>query len=76
MAGALPVGPDACGIDFGTSNSTAGCGSDTETGRAVLLDLEDGKPTIPSVVFSMPRTGTSVTAGRRWPITWPVTRGA
>ncbi|OOG37906.1 Hsp70 family protein [Polaromonas sp. A23] len=51
MAGALPTRPDACGIDFGTSNSTAGCGSDSEPGRAVLLNLEDGKPTIPSVVF-------------------------
>lgn len=51
MAGPLPARPDACGIDFGTSNSTAGCGSDSEPGRAVLLNLEDGKPTIPSVVF-------------------------
>lgn len=51
MVGALPVRPDACGIDFGTSNSTAGCGSDSEPGHAVLLNLEDGKPTIPSVVF-------------------------
>jgi hypothetical chaperone protein len=51
MAGALPTRPDACGIDFGTSNSTAGCGSDSEPGRAVLLNLEGGKPTIPSVVF-------------------------
>jgi hypothetical chaperone protein len=51
MPGALPARPDACGIDFGTSNSTAGCGSDSEPGRAVLLNLEDGKPTIPSVVF-------------------------
>lgn len=38
----------ACGIDFGTSNSTAGwlC-----PGRPTLLTLENGKPTLPSVVF-------------------------
>ncbi|MGE8360906.1 Hsp70 family protein [Pseudomonas sp.] len=38
----------ACGIDFGTSNSTVGWlrpGSDT------LIELEDGKITLPSVVF-------------------------
>ena len=38
----------ACGIDFGTSNSTAGC---LREGRAVLFPLEDGRPTLPSVVF-------------------------
>jgi hypothetical chaperone protein len=38
----------ACGIDFGTSNSTAGwvC-----PGRDALLLLEDGKPTLPSAIF-------------------------
>lgn len=51
MAGSLPVRPDACGIDFGTSNSTAGCGAASGAGRAVLLPLEGGKPTLPSVVF-------------------------
>jgi hypothetical chaperone protein len=39
---------NACGIDFGTSNSTVGRCRD---GNAVLLALEDGKPTLPSVVF-------------------------
>ncbi len=40
--------PHACGLDFGTSNSTVGlC---TASG-ARLLPLEDGKPTLPSVVF-------------------------
>ena len=38
----------ACGIDFGTSNSTAGC---WQPGRATLLALEDGKVTLPSAVF-------------------------
>jgi hypothetical chaperone protein len=50
MAGALPALSDACGIDFGTSNSTAGCGS-AVPGQVALLPLEDGKPTLPSVVF-------------------------
>ncbi|MDI1275292.1 Hsp70 family protein [Polaromonas sp.] len=50
MAGAFPALPDACGIDFGTSNSTAGCGG-AGPGQVILLPLEDGKPTLPSVVF-------------------------
>ncbi|MDI1270756.1 MAG: Hsp70 family protein [Polaromonas sp.] len=50
MAGASPAWIDACGIDFGTSNSTAGCGG-AAPGQVVLLPLEDGKPTLPSVVF-------------------------
>ena len=38
----------ACGIDFGTSNSTVGwLRPDTDT----LIPLEDGKITLPSVVF-------------------------
>lgn len=40
--------PQACGLDFGTSNSTVGIVKDT---RAQLLPLEDGKTTLPSVVF-------------------------
>lgn len=43
---------DACGIDFGTSNSTAGWkrpGQSTQS--SLLLPLEDGKLTLPSVVF-------------------------
>jgi hypothetical chaperone protein len=39
---------NACGIDFGTSNSTAGW---VAPGRSVMLPLEDGKTTLPSVVF-------------------------
>ena len=50
MAGAFPALSDACGIDFGTSNSTAGCGG-AGPGQVVLLPLEDGKATLPSVVF-------------------------
>ena len=39
----------ACGLDFGTSNSTMGIA--THNGGPRLLALEDGKPTIPSVLF-------------------------
>jgi hypothetical chaperone protein len=39
---------NACGVDFGTSNSTVGWHA---PGRPALLTLEDGKPTLPSVVF-------------------------
>lgn len=38
----------ACGVDFGTSNSTIGV---RRPGQPLLLPLEDGKPTLPSVVF-------------------------
>ena len=38
----------ACGIDFGTSNSTAGW---LRPGQPPLLALENGKPTLPSVIF-------------------------
>ncbi|MDP2033856.1 MAG: Hsp70 family protein [Polaromonas sp.] len=43
--------PDACGIDFGTSNSTAACARGDAPGLVRLLTLEDDKPTLPSVVF-------------------------
>jgi hypothetical chaperone protein len=39
---------DACGIDFGTSNSTAGW---CRPGQGALLALEDGRLTLPSVIF-------------------------
>jgi hypothetical chaperone protein len=39
---------NACGVDFGTSNSTVGW---VRPGQASLLTLEDGKTTLPSVVF-------------------------
>ena len=38
----------ACGIDFGTSNSTVGW---VRPGATTLLALEDGKPTLPSAIF-------------------------
>lgn len=38
----------ACGIDFGTSNSTVGW---RQAGPDVLVPLENGGPTLPSVVF-------------------------
>ncbi|OWW19609.1 Hsp70 family protein [Noviherbaspirillum denitrificans] len=37
-----------CGVDFGTSNSTVGS---VRPGESLLLPLEDGKATLPSVVF-------------------------
>ncbi|HTH43437.1 MAG TPA: Hsp70 family protein [Oxalicibacterium sp.] len=39
---------NACGVDFGTSNSTVGW---HRPGQPALLALEDGKLTLPSVVF-------------------------
>ena len=39
---------NACGVDFGTSNSTVGW---VRPGQPVMLALEDGKTTLPSVVF-------------------------
>ena len=41
---------DACGVDFGTSNSTVGWSRPQQSGSA-LLTLEDGKTTLPSAVF-------------------------
>ena len=43
----------ACGLDFGTSNSTVGWLPDSsyQAGAGALLGLEDGKATLPSVVF-------------------------
>ena len=46
MSVAVPA--RACGIDFGTSNSTAGW---LRPDHAPLLALEDGKVTLPSVIF-------------------------
>ena len=45
---AAPLPVAACGIDFGTSNSTAGW---SRPGQRALLPLEDGKLTLPSVIF-------------------------
>lgn len=39
---------NACGVDFGTSNSTVGW---SRPDGSALLQLEDGKVTLPSVVF-------------------------
>jgi len=38
----------ACGVDFGTSNSTVGW---LQAGQAAMLTLEEDKVTLPSVVF-------------------------
>lgn len=43
-----PASARACGLDFGTSNSTVGW---LRPGRETLLPLEDDKVTLPSVVF-------------------------
>jgi hypothetical chaperone protein len=51
---------NACGVDFGTSNSTVGL---HRPGQPMLLSLEDGKPTLPSVVFFNAETH-AVTFGR------------
>jgi hypothetical chaperone protein len=40
--------PIACGIDFGTSNSTVGV---AENGKRHLVALEDNKTTLPSAIF-------------------------
>ena len=45
---AMPLPVAACGIDFGTSNSTAGW---SRPGQRALLPLEDDKLTLPSVIF-------------------------
>jgi hypothetical chaperone protein len=50
---------NACGVDFGTSNSTVGwirpgtraVAGEVTQGASALLTLEDGKATLPSVVF-------------------------
>jgi hypothetical chaperone protein len=39
---------NACGVDFGTSNSTVGW---SRPGQSALLPLEDGKATLPSAIF-------------------------
>jgi hypothetical chaperone protein len=39
---------NACGVDFGTSNSTVGW---VRPGAPIMLPLEEGKVTLPSVVF-------------------------
>jgi hypothetical chaperone protein len=51
---------NACGVDFGTSNSTVGF---HRPGQPALLPLEDDKPTLPSVVFFNAETS-AVTFGR------------
>ena len=48
----MSAASSACGIDFGTSNSTAGWSRPGQSAsHAALLALEDGKLTLPSVVF-------------------------
>ena len=41
----------ACGVDFGTSNSTVGWHRAGYAGQSTLLTLEEDKVTLPSVVF-------------------------
>jgi hypothetical chaperone protein len=51
---------NACGVDFGTSNSTVGW---SRPGQSALLALEDGKATLPSAIFFNDEDS-SVTYGR------------
>ncbi|WP_147375676.1 Hsp70 family protein [Noviherbaspirillum cavernae] len=44
----VDVTATACGVDFGTSNSTVGW---QRNGRSALLQLEDNRHTLPSVIF-------------------------
>ena len=60
----------ALGIDFGTSNSTVGW---WRPEVEPLIELEDGKITLPSVVFLQRRAARS-TAARRSASTWRATR--
>jgi hypothetical chaperone protein len=39
---------EPCGVDFGTSNSTVGW---SRPRQSAMLALEDGKVTLPSVIF-------------------------
>lgn len=50
MSATVLTGPaaSACGIDFGTSNSTVGW---SRPGQTALLALEEGRLTLPSVIF-------------------------
>nr|BFE91828.1 hypothetical protein GCM10020185_23640 [Pseudomonas brassicacearum subsp. brassicacearum] len=62
----------ACGIDFGTSNSTVGW---LRPGMETLIALEDDKITLPSVVFfSISRNVARCMAA--WPCTntWKATK--
>ena len=66
MTTALPA--RACGIDFGTSNSTVGW---LRPGREALIPLEDGRITLPSVLFFA-----RCSAGRPCTNTWKATKAA
>jgi hypothetical chaperone protein len=47
-----PMTHHACGLDFGTSNSTVGWSRRGQPAhQSALLPLEDGRPTLPSVIF-------------------------
>ena len=61
----------ALGIDFGTSNSTVGW---WRPEVEPLIELEDGKITLPSVVFFNVEERRPVTAARRSASTWRATR--
>jgi hypothetical chaperone protein len=52
VSGPSTTGSSACGIDFGTSNSTAGWSRPGQrASHSALLPLEGNKLTLPSVVF-------------------------
>lgn len=61
----------ACGIDFGTSNSTVGW---LRPGEETLITLEDDKITLPSVVFFNIEERRPCTAAWRCTNTWKATK--
>ena len=61
----------ACGIDFGTSNSTVGW---WRPGVDPLIALEGTQPTLPSVVFFNFEERRPVYGRRRWTNTWKATK--
>ena len=63
----------ACGIDFGTSNSTVGW---LRPGQPPLLALENGKPTLPSVVFFNAEENTVSSASPASMNIWKATKAA
>ncbi len=64
---------EACGIDFGASNSTAGW---SLAEQHALLPLEDGKLTLPSVIFFHAEDEhVRAMAAPHWPTTWRAMKG-
>ncbi len=69
----LAVPARACGIDFGTSNSTVGW---LRPDQPTLIPLEDGRITLPSVVFFNQEERRPAFGRRPWANTWTATKAA